>query len=444
MLEKRLTMKSHWWLGLALVLGGCSERESPPTVVSRGLPLIGGQPDTATRGVVGVIVDQQSGCSGSLIAPNLVLTARHCVAPISSTSGTVQCGVTNFGQAFSPASFIVTTDDNIRNGVPAGAQYDVERVVTTPANGVCGNDLSLLVLSSNIASSSAAPIVPRVDGLVTANESFDAVGYGITNPNDTAGATFGQRLRVNGLNVLCVGNACTNLGGTRTEWGAVTPVCSGDSGGPALDDAGRVIGVASRGNSDCDSALYSSVASWKSLVVDTAIDAATAGGYSPPSWTSTTSDAGTPPDAGTPDSGTGDAGPDGGASDAGASDSGTEPDSGEPDAGTEPDAGGTVGERCDGACPGGLACYQPNVDSNRGVCVPHCSALEPTCPFRYECSERLGVCVPGEPDLRPADSKVDEGDSGGCGCRQAARPDGRGALLLAFLMFAAAARRRRP
>src|SRR5215510_1831143 len=115
------------WLGLALVLAGCSDHESPVAVVSRSLPLVGGTPDTATRGVVGVIVDQQSGCSGSLIAPNLVLTARHCVAPISSTSGTVQCGVTNFGQPFAPMAFVVTTDDNIRNGVPASAQYEVER-----------------------------------------------------------------------------------------------------------------------------------------------------------------------------------------------------------------------------------------------------------------------------------------------------------------------------
>jgi hypothetical protein len=435
-------MKRLWWLGFGLVLGACSDHQSPPTVVSRGLPLIGGQPDTATRGVVGVIVDQQSGCSGSLIAPNLVLTARHCVAAISSTSGTVQCGVTNFGQPFSAASFIVTPDDNIRNGVPAGAQYAVERVVTTPSNGVCGNDLSLLILAANVPASSP-PIVPRVDGIVTADESFDAVGYGITNPNDTAGATFGQRLRVNGLNVLCVGNACTNLGGTRTEWGAVTPVCSGDSGGPALDASGRVIGVASRGNSDCDSALYSSVASWKSLIVDTAIDAATAGGYAPPSWTDTTMpDAGMPADAGMPsDAGTSDAGMrDSGTPDSGQADSGPEPDSGT----TEPDAGGTVGERCDGVCPGGLACYQPNADSNRGVCVPHCSVLEPTCPLRYDCSGRLGVCVPREPDPPSEESKAnDGGDSGGCGCRQAVRPGGRSAFVLAFLMLAAAARRRR-
>jgi MYXO-CTERM domain-containing protein len=400
------------------------------------MSLIGGTPDTATRGVVGVILDQASGCSGSLIAPNLVLTARHCVANISSSNGTVQCGVTTFGQAFPASEFIVTTDDNIRNGVPAGAQFGVTRVVTTPGNMVCGNDVALLILSSNISSATAPLIPPRLDTPVVANESFDAVGYGITDPDDVQGATFGQRLRVNGLDVLCVGTACGNLGGSRTEWGAVTPVCSGDSGGPALDTAGNVIGVASRGNADCDSALYGAVASWGSLIRDTAIDAADDGGYAPPTWTGATTDGGTP-DSGTPDSGT----PDSGTPDSGTPDSGNPmPDSGTP----EPDAGGTVGEPCTGACGGDLACYLPEND-DQGICVPRCSSSDTTCPFRYECSARLGICVPGAPDEQPDDDGDDDdnGDSGGCGCRAAKRPDGSGPLALAFLMLVGVARRRR-
>jgi MYXO-CTERM domain-containing protein len=433
MLEMKKLMTSLRWLGFsACLLVGCADAPRGPLVISKSVPLIGGQPDTATRGVVGLVVDQQSGCTGSLIAPNLVLTARHCVAGINSSNGTVVCGTTNFGQPFPGSAFIVTPDDNLRDGLPAGAQFGVERVVTTPGSGVCGNDVALLILTSNISSTTAPLIIPRVDGAPTLDEDFDAVGYGITDPNDTQGTTFGRRLRVNNLNVGCVGSTCASLGGTGTEWGAVTPVCSGDSGGPALDSAGRVIGVASRGNQPCDAALYGMVSSWRSLIVDTAIDAATSGGYPPPGWTGATTDGGTPTDAGGPDSGE----PDSGTPEP---DSGTpEPDGGEP----QPDAGGTVGERCDGTCGGGLACYQPNSD-NRGVCVPHCSADDSTCPFRHTCSVRLGICVPGSPEEEDPDDDDDSGDDGGCGCRTAARPGAQQAWVLAFVMLAMLGRRRR-
>ena len=425
MLTSNGSMPCFRWLGLVVALTGCADGTGPTTSVSEGLPLIGGQPDTATRGVVGLVVGDASGCTGSLIAPNLVLTARHCVASIDSANGAVQCGITNFGSAFAPTEFIVTPDDNIRNGVPNGAQYVVERVVTTPNTGVCGNDLSLLILSSNVPSSTAPLLVPRVDAAVTTNESFDAIGYGITDPNDIAGMTFGQRLRVNDLNVRCVGTACAMLGGTRTEWGAVTPVCSGDSGGPALDAQGRVIGVASRGNTNCDSALYSSVASWRALIVDTAIDAATSGGYPPPDWATAT-----PADGGSPD---------GGETDAGTTDAGTS-DAGVP----EPDAGAAIGEPCEEQrCGAGLGCYLPEGD-DIGICVPSCST-DDTCPRRHTCSPRLGICVPDTPDDGAGDPKsvgnADEG--GGCGCRAAVRPNGRGALALSFLLLIAAVRRRR-
>jgi hypothetical protein len=216
-------------------------------------------------------------------------------------------------------------------------------------------------------------------------------------------------------------------------------VLPGDSGGPALDSAGRVMGVASRGDASCQAALYGNVSSWKDLIVSTAIDAATAGGYSPPSWTGTTSMDGGAPDGDIP-------------AEAGPGDSGTDPpDSGTPeeDSGVTdpPDSGaGVVGEPCEGTCSGGLVCYQPNEDNNDGICVPECTGTnDRSCPGGYVCNGRLAVCVPKVPDTTKDSKGSDDEphDSGGCGCHTAARPDGHAAWVLAFLPLALALRRGR-
>ena len=84
-------------------------------------------------------------------------------------------------------------------------------------------------------------------------------------------------------------------------------------------------------------------------------------------------------------------------------------------------------------------------EGDDGICVPTCSS-DAACPFRYVCSERLGICVPGVREQGDDDDSSDDDsgdDGGGCGCRAATRPDDRGALVLAFLMFASVLRRRR-
>jgi hypothetical protein len=47
-----------------------------------------------------------------------------------------------------------------------------------------------------------------------------------------------------------------------------------------------VIGVASRGDLDCEIAVYGDVSSWAPFIIDTALDAAELGGYEPAAWTS--------------------------------------------------------------------------------------------------------------------------------------------------------------
>jgi hypothetical protein len=156
--------------------------------------------------------------------------------------------------------------------------------VLSDSEQICGFDIALIILEGGGFPSAVRPITPRLEIAPEPAESFSVLGYGLTDPEDPS--SDGSRQRVDGSVVLCTGDGCVSNGSIRdSEWASRNaPVCSGDSGGPALDEAGRVFGVASRGDLDCEVAVYGDVSSWSSFIADTAIEAASLGRYSAPEW----------------------------------------------------------------------------------------------------------------------------------------------------------------
>jgi MYXO-CTERM domain-containing protein len=247
------------------------------------------------------------------------------------------------------------------------------------------------------------------------NDLFKAIGYGLQNPNDETGETAGHRMIATDAQVFCQGTACGTDIVLEGEFIAEAPVCSGDSGGPALDENGRVSGVTSRGDEKCTVGIYSSVAAWKDFIVEKTFEAAESGHYNPPTW------AGKPPDGfdpGVPTGGTSS----GGSSAGGASSTaGTSalPLAGRPgQAGSgSVTTGGTsgttpvidpLGLSCTGQCPGAYVCWAAD-STPPGICVPQCSAEQTSCPVEFTCDLGLGAC------LRDADvpkAKMKQG--GGC------------------------------
>ncbi|MBS2017759.1 MAG: trypsin-like serine protease [Deltaproteobacteria bacterium] len=255
----------------------------------------GGKTDTTSTFAVGVVDDQNGMCSGTLIAPNLVLTARHCVAD-DNGGDFVNCKTNRFFPARPPSSFKI---DTRANADFATAQLEVVKVVVPADDLFCGNDLALLVTKTLVPSSVAIPATPAIDPPLTDRAKYGttltAIGYGTQSPG---ASDDGTRRRRDGVTIDCVPGDATGCSPatfdmTTAELAAGSGLCEGDSGSGAYDTksiaagAPIVMGVLSRAadnGTSCVDAVYERTDSAASFLVAVAKDAAATGGYAVPAW----------------------------------------------------------------------------------------------------------------------------------------------------------------
>ncbi len=412
----------------------CASADPDPNVRQEHAAISGGEPDSTDsnvfllfshRGKEGVAL-----CSASLIAPNLLLTARHCVADV--TSEQVTCGTTTAGDPFPANTFFAANTASIDDVTKANA-FDVASIsVPTQDSDICGFDVALVTLSSNVSASVATPLIPRIDRAVSAGEQYTAVGYGTDQPGD--GGTAGLRRGRTGLKVSCAPGHCST-GVELSEFVGDAGICSGDSGGPALDADGKVVGVVSRSADNCNHPVYGSVAAWKDWITSGATAAAAQGKYPVPFWVTSGSSDGAPATGGAGGSAaTNPSDPIGAAGDSfplGPSEPGA--------AGESPGTADPQGQACSlaNACPIGYACYSPTSSATAGdaYCAAHCTA-QAQCSTGTSCDLSSGVCI--------APVKHANANSSACSLSAAGLPGSSGgAAAFAGLALVLAGRKRR-
>jgi len=249
---------------LLAVASGCSSAATGDTegaalsevVGHAASPIISGTTSTADQdAVVLIVLHDPSGqikgtCSGTLVAPNLVLTARHCVSDTDEGALCTKAGVAlQEGGArsdFNPSDLSIYTGvdavqvaDQPNKAAARGKQFIHENVST-----ICNADLSFIVLDTAVQGRIATL---RLTGGTREGEVLTAVGWGITESNQLPGS----RQQRTGVQVQAVGpmtlDAQSGIGLGNSEFIVGESICSGDSGGPTLSAKGAVVGVVSRG-----------------------------------------------------------------------------------------------------------------------------------------------------------------------------------------------------
>jgi secreted trypsin-like serine protease len=197
-------------------------------------------------------------CTGTVIAPRVVLTAGHCVEEL------------NFGGFTSPGDYLVVTGRTTPRQAGSGEVLGVGATHVFPGfdPGTTRGDAALLVLAGP-TTAPPLPLATAADAaLYQGGAPVQLAGWGLTRPDARAGA---ESLRTTGNVVLdpaackqrtrpfyppysVAQQMCTTDPPDRANGG-----CFGDSGGPAIalrpDGTPVQLGIVSSGGPRCSTKL---------------------------------------------------------------------------------------------------------------------------------------------------------------------------------------------
>ena len=200
-------------------------------------------------------------CSGTLIAPNVFLTAQHCTEYLAdqgflveSDDGTLVPNTDNTG---TPIIWLTFDTDPLDGDAPGptcpGNCIEFERVIEMPpTNGSDLRDLAVVILKDDIGIT-PVPFAPYVDYAkhLEKEDLLTVVGFGSSyvqdRPNPVKERLFQRQYADTVFNHL----QKFDIFALQVRGQDKSGTCNGDSGGPILDYTGVLVAVTSTGDFPC-------------------------------------------------------------------------------------------------------------------------------------------------------------------------------------------------